>query len=688
MNFGQYYLLGNWDNIGVPYYLYDSVTVEPDLGFRLLNMNISEKNANNDLFIKTDVSTFTGANLYATYLYTETNNNDLVGYYSYNLNENYKMPTKWDKFAKTFVPMTFEDKDKVNEFGKSILKKTVIFPNASLVNGPNQMVNGPNQLNNEKGKLIPGDRVKLLYDTSIPNLKFKNNTGVGFFIVKNGWNEIQSTGITGPTGPIGMTGLRPYVNADNSIYTGLTGPTGPIGATGSHNSFNPNLIVKTYAPSQRSNLNIENDSNTIIYSDSVFNNYDSIKTILRRDTSISNTNNFIICLSDTNEHDSISNFTDISLRISCEPDYATDNMNFPKLQNTRYASNNIYLDGTGFYVQISNISVNMYKNLGVDTHYMVHTITMYNINNSYVKLNNLLHIFNLESNVSVSSTNDSQNIDYSEINTITITKIIENNNLSGYNYYFKVVKNQNIIDPDSNTLAIIEFKKLYIDDIDNSIINRTLFMEDPTSSKNNINNSNITPKYSDVMIPYALGDPHITTIYGTKYDLHNRNEIYEFYNNGEIIINAKLDNYPPNKTIIGLQDLTFISIVSLKLGSEKIYIDMFNQNTYYKKNEIGDLEKTYVMPNFFTIYDENSIETRCLSRERRIFYEKIIKKNFALQFIKFKTIKLGYVYLELLYAPQKKDLVSSVCILNKNLMMTDARGVLVHKKYANPIVNL
>lgn len=102
-----------------------------------------------------------------------------MGYYIYDLNykpsssERYTVPTK--NVLSLWEPMTYSDRDTVDENGKSILKKTIIFPNASLINGG--------------GKLRSGTKVKLLYDVDNPNLKFPNNTGVGFFIIPNGWNS-------------------------------------------------------------------------------------------------------------------------------------------------------------------------------------------------------------------------------------------------------------------------------------------------------------------------------------------------------------------------------------------------------------------------------------------------------------------------------------------------------------------
>jgi len=143
----EYYYLGSWDKNGVPKYLDSSKTKEinPDLIYRIINYlperssvptanpSYLTNTASRNIIIKSNDANFAGTDVYMTFLYEGAGYYNVVGYYVYPLNGDYTVPTKL--VDGQYVPMTYDDRNAVDEKGKSILKKTVVFPNASLPSG-------------------------------------------------------------------------------------------------------------------------------------------------------------------------------------------------------------------------------------------------------------------------------------------------------------------------------------------------------------------------------------------------------------------------------------------------------------------------------------------------------------------------------------------------------------------------
>lgn len=181
----EYNYLGNWDYHGVPNYLENTDDIiSPELIARI-NTSLPSKGdvsvhsphylANThtrNVIIKSSDPGFSGADIWVTFITEGAGYRNVLGYYWYDLHDDLIVPSKL--VDSVYVPMTYDDKDQLDENGKSILHKTCIFPNTSL--------------KRSGGKLKPGNKVKILYDPENPSTKFPNNVGVGFFLIPDGWN--------------------------------------------------------------------------------------------------------------------------------------------------------------------------------------------------------------------------------------------------------------------------------------------------------------------------------------------------------------------------------------------------------------------------------------------------------------------------------------------------------------------
>lgn len=156
---------------------------------------------------------------------------NVFGYYVYPLQSGYTVPTKY--VDGKYVPMTYEDRND--------LKKVLVFPNASF----------PPQ-----GQMSAGKRVKLLYDPDHPEQTFPNHTGIGFFLISNGWNRTVNTKIN----PIHTDKIFNDNNTEQTlIFSNLQGSTSTTGELilafedillpGGDADFNDLVIKLNYTPS-------------------------------------------------------------------------------------------------------------------------------------------------------------------------------------------------------------------------------------------------------------------------------------------------------------------------------------------------------------------------------------------------------------------------------------------------------
>jgi len=155
------------------------------------------------------------------------------------------------------------------------------------------------------------------------------------------------------------------------------------------------------------------------------------------------------------------------------------------------------------------------------------------------------------------------------------------------------------------------------------------------------------------------------------------------FNNDELIINAKMDNFRMNKNIKSLEHLTFINYLSIQIKNETQYeyiiINMFHPDCYYilESNKLVKKDLTYF--SLFKIRESNEIPD--ISEKRKQNYEKLAKtKNFKLKYVELETQMLGKVYIELMYIPHKKDFVNSISLICNDLILFNSRGALVSQQ--------
>jgi len=203
------------------------------------------------------------------------------------------------------------------------------------------------------------------------------------------------------------------------------------------------------------------------------------------------------------------------------------------------------------------------------------------------------------------------------------------------------------------------------------------------SYDNVIDNPSVTPSVITTT-PYAMGDPHITTIYNKYYTIPNIKGIIRMFSDGELTINAELDVCPSNSKYPVYKDLTFIKYLGIKYQNEQIIVDMFAIDTYYRSlNNKNKIEKD----NFFQFRLPQEIPH--ISKERVIRFNKLANKNkYELRYIEFNTRALGKVYIELMYSPDWRDFINSVNLISNGLSMSKCRGALVSQMGAVMVDNL
>lgn len=607
----EYYTLGTWTSQGVPNYLDSIVQLPADLISRVItalpeksnlanaSSNLVTDTTSRNILIQSTNPSFNGADVYATFLYEGAGYKNVVGYYVYPLNGGYTVPTKWDTLTNEWIPMTYADRNLLDVTGKSVLKKTVIFPNASLPtwansNGKNAMAGG--------GNLIPGSRVKLVYDINNHNTPFPNNTGIGFFLIPNGWN--------------GTT----FYNWTERIYT-----------------------------------------------DKIFNLNNSVQAVLLFDAvnSTDTLGQSIISFEDIMRPGGDSDFNDVIIRAEYTPIYAVSNIaNIILPPSSPIVQDNIIIDRTGMYLALTTTTFNTIKN-GTGTSISVsysfdvnntedetHTINLYN---------NLLQ-FDMENNAVITMLD----------NRITIIMTIPKTEFQSSIYFFNSFRN---IDKTSsyniNVSALVEFQNLYVNSPSN-ITNASLLITNNLNTSY-VTNNELSPVVNNFTSPYAMGDPHIMTIYGKKYDLPNIVKTWTYYDDGELNITAQTDYYPFNNPYEMYRDLTFTKFVKLQVGNNILISHMFHKDTYYTITD-NKLIKIDNHPFF-----EINAEYKDYNKRRMMYGNLNNTFQSDIRYIKFHTAQLGDVYIELYHLPHRKDIVNSFTILSTSLSyIPNPIGILVN----------
>jgi hypothetical protein len=630
---GEYYCLGGWNSTGVPSYLASIDNIQPDLISRVINtlpegsnlVKIHPSFLSNDgprnLIIQSSDSDFKGAEVYVTFLYEGAGYLNTVGYYIYHLNPNtdadpsgailHTVPTKWN--GTKWIPMTYGDRNNLDINNKSVLKKTIIFPNASLPswansNGSNHMAGG--------GNLLPGSKVKILYDPSNPSSVFPNNVGIGFFLIPNGY----------------------------------------------------------------SGGNVNNNAERV-HTDNVFNANNSVQTILLNDlqNTTSNMGTMVISFEDIMRPGGDSDFNDVMIRVSWTPLTGFDSSNTIILPATSpITSDGIIIDRTGIYYCLTNSTINTYYNRSCSSY--TFTLSIYENdgyddetnNTKFDRLYELFSVFEYENNGIVSFGNN-DGIKYINL-VITVNRV----DLQNYIYICNVFKNRDKTSPahgNDDTSALLDLQNMYV------TRQSYLSQRSCTTDSNDVIVKNFTvvsPVSQDLTTPYAMGDPHIITIDGDRFELPNDDCIYELYNDNELEINVKLSQFPPNLSNKQYEDLRFIEYIGIGINNQKIIANMFHIDCYFnKENETCTKISSHC---YFKLLKEQDINQ--ISAPRRKYYQDILATNqFDLRYIQFKTHLLGNVFVELMHIPHRCDTVNSVSIIADNMMFasSEATGIFIRR---------
>jgi len=623
----EYYTLGSWQSTGVPDYLEGIDSVDPATIRRIINElpetksvpiyhpNYLSNTGPRNLIIQSSDSNFTGADVYITFLYEGAGYSNVLGYYVYPLNNGHKVPTKLVNGS--YVPMTYSDKDTLGSNGKSILKKTIVFPNCSLPKGY------WTQLNAQAGggNLYPGSKVKLVYDTSNPSLPFPNNTGIGFFLIPNGWNKTSKT----------------FTNANPRIY--------------SDNVFNTNSYQQTIL------LNDE------------FNSTNSMGSI-------------VISFEDIMKPGGDQDFNDVVIQVSFTPRSAVnldDSLILPGLDPI--TENVLICDNTGCYVRMKDSTITTLNNTPGDTIIITHQINTNDADYCY-KLKTVLESFTFVYDVVINSIDDL---------AFTVEISFPKTNVQNYIYFFLSYANVYLASPISgNSSALASFQDLYLRSrqyITSESLNCSVYDSSDDSDTVLIDNPNVTP-LTITTSPYAMGDPHITTIYNKYYTIPNDLGIIRMFSDGEFIINAELNYYPPNDKYPAYKDLTFMKYLGIRHNDKHIVVDMFNPDTYYK---IIDEQMVKIEPQseeIFKIIPVNEMPKKIL-QERLDRFNKLAKKHkYELRYLEFNTMLLGKVYVELMFSFEWRDFINSINLISNGLCMTNGKGALVRQSQAKLVSSL
>jgi hypothetical protein len=92
---------------------------------------------------------------------------------------------------------------------------------------------------------------------------------------------------------------------------------------------------------------------------------------------------------------------------------------------------------------------------------------------------------------------------------------------------------------------LVSFQDAYVNDVKTIKTESLVIIND--HDQHTIVDKIVKPTRLNLNTPYAMGDPHVMTIYNKKFDLPNCAGTYNFYNDGELGIIAKVDYYPHNQ---------------------------------------------------------------------------------------------------------------------------------------------
>lgn len=590
----KFYLLGTWDNQGVPSYLTSSDIIEPDLVQRIRlslpenkpvptnNPGYLTNTASRNIIIKTSDPDFAGADVWTTFIDEGAGYKNVFGYYVYSLNNNSDIPTKF--VNGNWVPYTRDETNYLNHDGKYMLKQYLVFPNSSL--------------RGLGGNMVPGMKVKLLYNPENPNEKFPNNTGVGFFVIPDGFN-----------------------------------------------SYNAQI-----------------KDNSRLFSNKEFNPSSNIQTVLFYDTANSdtNTNQLILGFEDIDRTTGGDNdFNDLIVKITMSPSSAqTTDQNLVLSSGITISVTDLISDKTGLYLQFPSSTVNTIlgtsaTNIGIKQKIKVRSKKYFDM--LMPVLENIVY----KNNGKISTGTD---VD-TDGNIISMETIFHfpKNNMKNYIYIMSSIDNKtqiSLVDPNVNN--IVSYQDLYIFDTDDIIEEVYTIFNYETNDVYLV--EPLRPNVNFMITPLAMGDPHITTINGLKYDLIDDKKSFELYHDSNYLIASSLDQYPKNIEDNIYPELLFMNklLVKNKITNHVDIIDLFNTDDK-EYSTVVNINAEQLPKKIYTQHIKNK--------------EKLPKAQF--KFYEFNSRDIGKAFIEIIYNLEFRDFINSVTIhLNNMMVSNDIRGAL------------
>lgn len=610
----EYYKIGSWDSQGLPNYLATTETVNPDLIQRIrtsfpetkpvdvYNNQYLTTTSPRNLIIKTNDSNFTGTDVWVTFIHEGAGYRNVFGYYVYPLQGDNLVPTKLVEGV--YVPMSYSDRDSVDGSGKSVLKKTIVFPNASL--------------KGSGGSMLPGHKVKLLYDTSNSSTKFPNNTGIGFFVIPNGWNGSSVT------------------NAGARVH--------------SDKVFNSN-----------------NYEQTVILND-----------LENSDTDFAS---IILGIEDIMRPAGDRDFNDLVVKITASSPSSVLLSDILTLSNGEtVVSTEPKADQTGLYIQIPDATLTSLRNTSSGNKLKIkHKIKIKAIQKHHRE--NFKKIFRnlVLPNGGVFDENESEFFDESgDPLDIIIRYVKDKSDLDKFLYLLKSGDNKlTMSEIDTQVRNLVDYQNFYIFDNYGAIESQNIKLSsssngDYDDSVGDTTNVLITdaPTTRNMSGPLAMGDPHVLNIRNQQVYLPDKPKVYELYNDGETKIYTKLETYPENEKYIRYANLYFMRYIIIMRDSKKCIMDMFNRGVYYD-SDMNECDK----PEWITKEPIN------ITYQKRIDKYTRLHGNLSVDYISFYTHNLGRLTLELLYVPERCDFVSGMSLLSQNLLFVNGKGALLNGVY-------
>lgn len=658
----EYKALGVWNSSGTPSYmtkrdnLINLNTIQRVLNSLPEGVNQVQKNPSyfmnpkfRNLVIQTDNPNFIGADVFVSFVYEGAGYKNTLGYYWYDISKGNKNPITTDEEGNTIeidYNYLIDPSVSANERKRrrGLLNKTIIFPNASGIAGAfNSLPSGYASTNYGGGTLNYGDTVQIFYDINNKSKKWPNNVSIGLFLIPNGWDGRLIRNTTA-----------------EHIFT--------------NNTLNPKPTNKNFT--DKLNL-LPCDTTGFVQAITLFDELNSNEDTsylyiafedIMRNTGDRDTNDCIACFRYT---PSYCVNTDGKLILSNDL-----TLNNSYKETLDLSKTEIMIDKTGIYYILPRNSIQFFTSSSVSPfkkvkQYKIQSDIRMNDKNMYFKTKNIFKKLKYDYNGEVKFDDDKL--------MVSIILTVEKYEMQIFLYIVKSKNNRFIEDWDEEDKSFLlgAFQRDFVNHIGSNKI-RDPFVtfnyfelndDDDTDDEDNKDDECIYYKSYvckwniNHFTPYAMGDPHITTIYGESFELPNIPETYLFYQDSHLNVNISLDYHPDNVNNIH-KDLVFMKTLDIKLNDNSYSLDLFNIDNILNSS---DNILTVINPSEY----DNEMNRRIASLTK--LYDCEIKHKY----IKLSTSHIGDIIMECINVP-KTDVISNFGIIYSNIMLSGGKGLFMY----------